>query len=327
MTQTRADRDDGERSFARVFGASPALYAAFREADAKMWRSVDPGILELCRLRMAMILGSESELACRQSEAGERGVDEDKVRRLAQWPTDPVFSAGERACIELAEQYVIDPKGITPSMVEHVTEALSPEGYAKLLSALGLLDGIIRLGIVLQVDDATGPEPGDERAATDMQTAILDLHFAVLDATAVDKSAIEVARMRAARVIDCPICQSVRFAPHGTRLLDEEVVEQIGDDYEHSELSPRDKTVVEYTDLVLRDPSALSEDLRHRMLTYFSSQELVELTAAIAIFLAGAKRGAMYHLSGPRPERAVHEEDPFVAWRRIAATPRGPGRP
>jgi alkylhydroperoxidase family enzyme len=327
MTRTRADRANRERSFEQVLGSSPALYAAFRDADASMWRSVDPGILELCRLRMAMILGSESDLAFRQPEARERGVGEDKVSRLTQWPTDPVFTAGERACIELAEQYVIDPKGITPSMVEHATDALSPEGYAKMLSALGLLDGIIRFRIVLQVDDATGPEPDDERAATDMQTAMLDLHFAVLEATAVDKSAIEVARMRAARVIDCPICQSVRFAPHGTRLLEEDVVDQIGDDYEYSQLSLRDKTVIEYTDLVLRDPNAVSEDLRHRMLTYFSSAELVELTAAVAIFMAGAKRGAMYHLSGPRPERAVHEEDPFVAWRRIAATPRGPGRP
>ena len=92
-------------------GLRPAAYDRFRELYGGLWDPtvIDPRILELCRLRIATILGCDAERAIRFGDGVEAGVTEADVAELPRWPTSPSFTATERACIGFAEQYVMDP--------------------------------------------------------------------------------------------------------------------------------------------------------------------------------------------------------------------------
>ena len=66
-------------------------------------------------------------------------------------------------------------------------------------------------------------------------------------------------------------------------------MEQITDAYEQSDLSGRQKLVLRYTDAFLKTPGEVDASLREAMLIHFSSEEIVELTAAIALFMGFSK--------------------------------------
>jgi alkylhydroperoxidase family enzyme len=108
-------RADSATPLDRVFGLRPNRYADLRALLAVFVerRLVDPVVLELCRLRLAQLLGCGSELAVRWQPAADAGLDEAKVAALALWPSHPSFTDGERACLTVAERFVLDPHGLT----------------------------------------------------------------------------------------------------------------------------------------------------------------------------------------------------------------------
>jgi alkylhydroperoxidase family enzyme len=119
--------------------------AHLSDAYAAAWRTVDPVVLELCRLRIAMLLGCEAERLARTPLAGEHGLDEATVAELAQWPTSSRFGSRERACLELCEQFVLDVAGTTDEQAAAATDHLGPSGLADLVAALLVLEQRQRL--------------------------------------------------------------------------------------------------------------------------------------------------------------------------------------
>lgn len=116
----------------------PGLAASHHELLSQVWQgSVKPQILELCRLRTATILGNTAAWNEDRSPAAvAAGLDENLVAQLAQWPTHPGFDAATRACLGLAEQYVIDVHGITDAQVTEVAGHIGPDGVVTLTTAL-----------------------------------------------------------------------------------------------------------------------------------------------------------------------------------------------
>ncbi len=106
--------------------------------------------LEACRLRMAQLLGATTALA---ETATDTETDDELLDRLPSWPHDPFFDDGERACLELAEQWVIDPHGIDETMLGAVTDAIGPDGVLYLTTALAVWDNQHRF------DNALGLRP------------------------------------------------------------------------------------------------------------------------------------------------------------------------
>lgn len=123
--------------------ADVALHLA--DAYAAAWRAVDPVLLELCRLRVAMLLGCEAERTVRTPAATERGLDEVTVAQLAQWPKSPRFGARERACLAFCEQFVLDVAGMTDEQAGEVTAHLGPAGLADLAAGLLVVEQRQRL--------------------------------------------------------------------------------------------------------------------------------------------------------------------------------------
>ena len=104
----------------------------------EIWQgSVDPRILEFCRLRTATLLGNTAAWREPRSEAAiAAGIDEAMVESLAHWVTDDRFDPVTRQCLQLAEQYVIDVHGITDAQVTALSEAIGSEGVVTLTTAL-----------------------------------------------------------------------------------------------------------------------------------------------------------------------------------------------
>ena len=104
-----------------------------------------------------------------------------------------------------------------------------------------------------------------------------------------DHPAKEMARLRNARITDCSFCRNVRFAQAREDGLGEDVVEQIRDGYLDSALSDRQKVLLRYTDAFLGDPGTRDPELRSELLAHFTAEEIVELTAGLALFMGFSK--------------------------------------
>lgn len=120
-------------------------YATFRNLihDEHL---VDPVVLELCRLRIAAMLGDDGAAA-----APTPGVDvpAELVGSLASWPTDPQFSPLFKAALGLAELFVIDAHAVSDEQIAQLESHLGADGVVALTTALGLFDGESRMRLTL----------------------------------------------------------------------------------------------------------------------------------------------------------------------------------
>jgi len=114
-------------------------------ANEAAWAATDPVLLELCRVRIAMLLGCEAEQGLRTPAALAAGLDEAAVAELAQWPTSGRFGPRERACLAFCEQFVIDVATISDEQARAVSDALGPEHLADFVSALLVVEQRQRL--------------------------------------------------------------------------------------------------------------------------------------------------------------------------------------
>jgi len=122
---------DGASEFDAVFGLRPDLYDAYRDFESVFWSHhlLDAEILDACRTRCAQVL------------------------RAAGVPTEPVTAddptSALAACLTVAEQFVIDPHGVTPEMRDAVVAHVGDAGLVALVEALAVFDGFTRFGTIL----------------------------------------------------------------------------------------------------------------------------------------------------------------------------------
>jgi alkylhydroperoxidase family enzyme len=150
----------GSTPLDQVFGLRPDAYARFREMYAGLWDPavIDPVVLELCRLRIATVLGCDAERAIRYTDATAAGLTEGRVAKLPRWPDDPAFTAAERAAIEFAEQYVIDPHGLADEHFTELHREFDEPALATLTLAVAMFDALTRMRLALDVAPI-GSEP------------------------------------------------------------------------------------------------------------------------------------------------------------------------
>jgi alkylhydroperoxidase family enzyme len=144
----------GADPFERVFALRPNLFAAWRDFAALFWtrRLLDPVLLELCCLRVAQMLGARHPLAVRTPEALRAGLSEAQVAALAEWWKSDAFGADQRACLRFAEQFVLDPQGISDADAAAVVAALGEPGMVAFVEALAIFDGFSRFCRALEVE-------------------------------------------------------------------------------------------------------------------------------------------------------------------------------
>lgn len=126
---------DGHAGRGDVLHEMTAAYTA-------AWTAASPRLLELCRVRIASMLGCDAELAARTPDTG---LHDDLVAAVAAWPTDPRFEPADRACLAFTEHYVIDVASLDDATVEAVRVHLGDAGLQDFVSALLVLEQRIRL--------------------------------------------------------------------------------------------------------------------------------------------------------------------------------------
>jgi len=136
----------GERLAATLAGHT-AVARSLDDVHDAVWRSVDPVLLELARLRIAMLLGCATELASRTPAAVAAGLDEAAVAELSNWPRSPRFDARQRACLEFVEQYLIDVANMSTAQTAAVADHLGHDGLTHFASAVLVLEQRQRLAL------------------------------------------------------------------------------------------------------------------------------------------------------------------------------------
>ncbi|HEY5251830.1 MAG TPA: carboxymuconolactone decarboxylase family protein [Acidimicrobiales bacterium] len=324
MTSWIPDRAGEGTEFDRLFALRPNLFVAFQDFYARLWdpRVMDPVILELCRLRMARLLGCDAELAVRSAPAVDAGLSETTVGELASWPTSPAFDDTTRACLSFAEQFVIDPSGIGRFERAAIRAAVGFPRLVGLAQAVAVFDGFSRFRLVLgiggatidhdadgasvtvvdvgrpdpsvaiveQTVDADDPARGFSAAQPDLFASFERLYGVLWSGGVVDHPSKEVARLRNARVTGCKFCRNVRFDRARGDGLTEDLVDLVADGYQTAALPDAHKAVLALTDAFLGDPRTGPDgETRDLLLTHYGSAGTVELVAGLALFMGFSK--------------------------------------
>jgi alkylhydroperoxidase family enzyme len=114
-------------------------------AHSAAWGAVDPVLLELCRVRIAMLLGCEAEVLARTPEAIAAGLDEQSLVALSNWPTSELFGERERAVLAFTEHYLLDVASLPDETAVAVRDQLGDAGLQNFVSALLIVEQRIRL--------------------------------------------------------------------------------------------------------------------------------------------------------------------------------------
>ncbi len=120
----------------RLLAAHPDVRSEFDAQHEAAWSAVDARLLELCRARVAMLLGVD------------HGSREPDASRLADWPSAACFSDADRACLAFTEQYVIDVASLSDDTAKAVADHLGTKGLANFVSALLVVEQRIRLQLI-----------------------------------------------------------------------------------------------------------------------------------------------------------------------------------
>ncbi len=313
------ERAVGDTEFARVFGLRANLFAHFGDFYARLWDPMvmDPVVVELCRLRVARLVGCAAELAVRSGPAVDGGLTEDDVAALASWPTSTRFDDTTRACLGFTEQFVIDPSGIGPGDRAAVRAAVGYSRLVGLTQAVAAFDGFARFRAILEIAPDTGdvtvvdvgepdgsvpavtapgadgpddPGRGFSAAQPDLFASFERLYAVLWSGGVVDHPSKEVARLRNARMTGCRFCRNVRFARARRDGLTEDMVDLVADGYEATALTDAHKAVIALTDAFLGDPRAgLDVVTRDRLVGHYGAAGTVELTAGLALFMGFSK--------------------------------------
>lgn len=214
------------KTFDAVFSARPDLHAPWRDFIGAFWAPgvVDPVPLELCRLRVAQMLGSASAFAERQRPAIDGGLRDEQVDRLAEWPSAECYTDAQRDALAFAEQFVLDPHGVDDAMREALQQHFTFPEVVALTEALAVFDGFTRFRLML-CDDApvdavvdppaapTGlamPDDADPAISESVLgeqpvalVAFLRLYGTLWSHGTVPQPLKEIARIRNARITDC----------------------------------------------------------------------------------------------------------------------------
>jgi alkylhydroperoxidase family enzyme len=135
---------EGPTPLDRVFGLTPEAYARFRDLYGALFDPdrVDPALVELCRLRIAQLVGCDAD-------ADVELVSPEKIAELRSWPTSPRYTETDRAVLSFAEKFVMDASDIDDADCRALTDRLSPAECTALTIAISTFDGLARFRVAL----------------------------------------------------------------------------------------------------------------------------------------------------------------------------------
>jgi hypothetical protein len=120
------------RSTASVIGTvlcdTPDIAQVLEDAHEAAWARFDRTTLELCRLRIATLLGNVGE--------AETDLDPAIVAAANDWPPSSLLTGAQHACLAFTDEFVIDVASLSDSTAAAVVAEISEQGFADFVNAL-----------------------------------------------------------------------------------------------------------------------------------------------------------------------------------------------
>ena len=129
--------------FRNVLGERRAVADQLANIHGLAWEVVDPALLDLCRIRVAMLLDYPSELETLKSNLSSK-----KVAALSQWSSSNLFNEREKSCLRFTEEFIVDVSSVPDHSALSVRDHLGDEGFVNFVNALLVVEQRIRLQIV-----------------------------------------------------------------------------------------------------------------------------------------------------------------------------------
>ena len=283
----------GGRIVARV---APEVETRLVRLRSSVWHTPVSQATAIMGLRAAQLLGVEDAFG--QLAPGAPAIGQERRAALSRWPTSPAFSNEERACLELAEQFVIDVAGVTRSQRAAAARHVGNDHLLTLVIALFVVDYELRCGLALDrlfppIDpsrpgpladperSAALPPPAAAEAGNDVLMAELDdVLRAVARLDRLDPVTTELVRLRGARHHNCRLCRSIRSGAAVRAAGGEMWFEQV-DAYESSDLADAQKVALRLADAVLGQPAEIDASLITALRSHFDDAQIVELVLDI----------------------------------------------
>lgn len=224
-------------------------------ACARAWGAVDHELLGALRTRAAVLLGHPDG---RRVAAGDATVT---------------------ACLEFAEQFVLDVSGIGETERDALRRHVDDDAVTDVVRALFLVEYALRLELVsTRLFDGpvvTAPaRPADP--STGLGEALAEYQDAVVRGDALDPVLTELVRLRCARTHNCRICRTLRLAEAQAAGADDAVTAAV-DRYETSDLDERTKAALRVTDALITQPTGLTPEAVASARALLGPEELAEL--------------------------------------------------
>lgn len=132
----------------RLAELQPDISQEFDKLRTTAWTVADPLILELCRVRLAQLLGDPDAAASRTAPAVAAGLREDKVAALTSWSTSPLFDDADRAFLAFTEQFNLAVSSTSDEDVAALTAHRSESEVGHFVMALYVVEMEMRLRMV-----------------------------------------------------------------------------------------------------------------------------------------------------------------------------------
>jgi alkylhydroperoxidase family enzyme len=129
-----------EQSYRVALADRPEILAALDRVHDAAWVAVDPDLLDLCRVRIAMLLGADES-------ARIHDLPDDLVAALTDGPSSPRFSSTQRAALAFTDQYVLDVASVDDDVAAALVGALGTDGVSNFVHALLVVEQRIRLSL------------------------------------------------------------------------------------------------------------------------------------------------------------------------------------
>ncbi|CAN5272872.1 hypothetical protein BH09ACT6_BH09ACT6_23330 [soil metagenome] len=123
------------------------------------WSSQDPVELELCRLRIAALLGDPVGLAARTPLARAAGLTEDTIDELATWWRSDTFTAREKARLAYTEQFVVSVSSMGDEEIAALLEGDDYRAVYDFTMAIYVLDMTTRVSLMTRAVLSPGNPP------------------------------------------------------------------------------------------------------------------------------------------------------------------------
>jgi alkylhydroperoxidase family enzyme len=262
---------------------APEATAAWTALSNSVWRASDPELLELARMRIAMLLRDPG--AVERRPQGAPRLSEDKVASLADWPTSPLFSETERVALSFTERFVIDVAGIGDADRGALTAQLPADQIGGFVIGIYAFDYERRTELAITrlfgVKAAAPGAPSGGTTDADMGQVFNELMKTIARLHELDAVTTELVRLRGARQHNCRICQSTRSVQAISGGADESMFDKI-DWYETTDLSERHKVALRLTDAIITQPTEITPELVTQVRRYFEPAEVVEIVFDIS---------------------------------------------